>query len=297
MIFDIVRYSTHDGPGIRTTVFLKGCPLDCWWCHNPEGQSPAPQLVVRPDRCIHCLSCLTACRNQAVVLVDGNPITMPDKCRLVGNCVRTCQSGAREIAGSRITVPDLLEEIEKDTVFYDESGGGVTFSGGEPFMQPIFLKALLRFCKEKRIHTAVETCGFVDSATLLSASPYVDLYLYDLKVADDEKHRRFTGVSNKLILENLRNLSRSLSHIAVRFPVIPGVNDSDEDVSRIGEFVSSLRNVEEVDILPYHKLGIEKYNRLGMRYRMAEMRQPTPGEVTRITGRLRSFGLTVKVGG
>jgi len=295
-VFDIARYSTHDGPGIRTTVFFKGCPLDCWWCHNPESQSPEPQLVFRVDRCIRCLSCFEVCPNQAIVLADGNPETLSDKCRLSGDCVRACKSGAREIAGKRVTVFDLMEEIEKDTVFYDESGGGVTFSGGEPFMQPIFLHTLLKLCKERKIHTAVETCGFVDSATLLTTCPYVDVYLYDLKVVDNEKHQRFTSVSNKVILENLEQLSRSHDRIIIRFPLIPGVND-DEDVSQVGEFVSSLESVEEVDILPYHKLGIEKYTRLGMRYRMAGI-EPLPSEeVTKIANRLRSFGLKVKVGG
>jgi len=296
-VFDIARYSTHDGPGIRTTIFFKGCPLDCWWCHNPESQSPKPQLVFRADRCIHCLSCLEACPRHAIVLIDGNPVVLSDKCRLSGNCVRACQSGAREIAGKRVTVVDLMEEIEKDTVFYDESSGGVTFSGGEPFMQPIFLRTLLRLCKERRIQTAVETCGFIDTGTLLNTSPYVDLYLYDLKVIDDKKHQRFTGVSNRVILENLRQLSRSHDHITIRFPVIPGVNDDDRSVSQVGDFVCSLQRVKEVDVLPYHQHGIDKYRRLGMRYRMTETHPLSNEEVARITERLSSFGLRVKVGG
>jgi len=296
-VFDIRRYSIHDGPGIRTSVFFKGCPLDCWWCHNPESQSPASQLVYRPERCIHCLSCLKACPNQAIVLIDGNPMALDNECRLSGNCVRVCQSGAREIAGMKIAAMDVMVEIEKDTVFYDESDGGVTFSGGEPFMQPIFLQSLLRMCKERKIHTAVETCGFVDSGTLLSTAPFVDLYLYDLKVIDEEKHKRFTGVSNKTILENLTSLSRSHGHITIRFPLIPGVNDDNGNISRIGEFVSRLGNVEEVDVLPYHKLGIEKYKRLGMKYRMEEIQPPSKEEVEKIAERFRSHGLKVKVGG
>jgi len=164
-------------------------------------------------------------------------------------------------------------------------------------MQPIFLQSLLRMCKERKIHTAVETCGFVDSGTLLSTTPYVDLYLYDLKVIDEEKHKRFTGVSNKTILENLTNLSRSHEHITIRFPLIPGVNDDNGNISRIGEFVSRLGNVEEVDVLPYHKLGIEKYKRLGMKYRMEEIQPPSKEEVEKIAERFRSHGLKVKVGG
>jgi len=297
IIFEVARYSTNDGPGIRTTVFFKGCPLHCVWCHNPEGQSPAPQLVFRPDRCIHCLSCMRVCPHHAIVLIDGNPIVLGDRCEFSGECVRICQSGAREIAGKEITVGDLMQEIEKDTIFYDESRGGITFSGGEPFMQPVFLQTLLGLCKERRIHTAVETCGFVDSATLLGTSPYVDLYLYDLKVIDDGKHQSLTGVSNKTILENLRKLSRSHGHITVRFPVIPGVNDSDQDISQFGEFVSSIEKVDGVDILPYHKLGMEKYKRLGGRYRMAEIQPPTSEEMTGIAETLKGFGLSVRIGG
>jgi len=230
------------------------------------------------------------------VLVDGNPMVLEDECQVSGECVRICQSGAREIAGKKITVADLMQEIEKDTIFYDESGGGITFSGGEPFMQPVFLQTLLTLCKERRIHTAVETCGFVDSAALVSTIPYVDLYLYDLKAIDDEKHQRLTGVSNKTILKNLRDLSRSHNRITIRFPVIPGVNDSDRDISQIGEFVSAMEKVDGIDILPYHKLGIEKYKRLGMMYRMGEMRPPTSEEMTEIAERLRRFGLETKVG-
>ena len=208
-----------------------------------------------------------------------------------------CASQVREIAGGRIAIADLMAEIAKDTIFYDESDGGVTFSGGEPFMQPIFLQTILKLCKERNVHTAVETCGFVDSRILLATSPYVDLFLYDLKVMDDTKHRKFTGVSNNVILENLRTLSHSHDHIAIRFPVIPGVNDDSSNVSRIGEFVSQLGNVEEVDVLPYHKLGIEKYKRLAIKYRMTEIQCPPKEEVAKIAESLRGYGLKVKIGG
>ena len=297
IVFNIARYSTHDGPGIRTTVFFKGCSLDCWWCHNPEGQSPGPQVIYRADRCIHCLSCLKACPHHAIVVIDGNPLALKGSCQLSGDCVRVCQTGAREMVGRRMTVTDVMKEIEKDTVFYDESDGGVTFSGGEPFMQPMFLRTLLRLCKEKRIHTAVETCGFVDPDSLMSASPYIDRYFYDLKIMENERHRKFTRVPNKLILQNLRELARSHDHITIRFPVIPEVNDDDENVSLLGEFVSSLRNVGEVDVLPYHKLGIEKYRSLGIEYRMPKATPPSSEEVARIAERFRSYGLRVKVGG
>jgi len=296
-IFDIVKFSTHDGPGIRTAVFFKGCPLHCWWCHNPEGQFPIAQLVYREERCIRCFSCVEACPNHAIKILDGTPTLLRNACRLSGLCVRVCQTKAREIAGKRVKVSDVMEEVEKDNIFYDESGGGVTFSGGEPFMQPIFLQNLLEACKERRIHTAVETCGFVNVETLMASRPYVDLYLYDLKVVDNETHRRFTGVSNETILKNLARLSHSHDHVIVRFPIIPGVNDDDENVLRLGEFVSSLRSVREIDVLPYHELGLEKYKRLGMINRMPKVELPSSERVSGIVENLEGFGLLVKVGG
>jgi len=297
LILNIARYSTHDGPGIRTTVFFKGCPLNCWWCHNPESQSPVPQLIFREDRCIHCFACVKTCPHQALVIIDDSPAALGDLCDLSGECVRVCHSGAREIVGKKMISANLMNEIERDTVFYDESGGGVTFSGGEPFMQPRFLKSLLRLCKERRIHTALETCGFVNSEVLASTSAYVDQYLYDLKIIQDEKHRKFTRVSNALILQNLRQLARSHDHVTIRFPVIPSVNDDEENVSQLGEFVASLRGIEEVDVLPYHELGIAKYGRLGVSYRMCEIKPPSSEEVTNVVERLREYGLKVKVGG
>jgi pyruvate formate lyase activating enzyme len=238
-----------------------------------------------------------ACPNHAIEIVDGNPTVVSEKCRLDGLCVNACQTGAREMAGKKVTAANIIETVETDTVFYDESGGGVTFSGGEPFMQPVFLKTLLKLCKERRIHTAVETCGFVDSSILLSSVADVDLLLYDLKVMDDERHRRFTGVSNNGILENLRKLSNSQVEIIVRFPVIPGVNDYDSNVSRMGEFVSVLGNVKEIDILPYHELGVEKYKRLGLKHNMPEVQLLSTERLSKIAGELEGFGLRVKVGG
>lgn len=240
---------------------------------------------------------MKTCPHQALVIIDGNPAALTDACRLSGECVRACYSGAREIVGKKMTSAEVMNEIESDIVFYDESGGGVTFSGGEPFMQPRFLKSLLRLCRERGIHTAVETCGFVDSEILTGASTYVDQYLYDLKIIQDERHRKFTRASNALILRNVRELARSHAHVIIRFPVIPGVNDDEENVSQLGEFVSSVEKVEEVDVLPYHELGISKYKRLGVSYRMREIRPPSTEEVAGIAEQLRGYGLKVKIGG
>jgi pyruvate formate lyase activating enzyme len=238
-----------------------------------------------------------ACPHHALAVVDEIPTAVGNSCELSGICVQVCHSGAREIVGKKMTSVEIMNEIEKDIVFYDESGGGVTFSGGEPFMQPRFLTRLLISSKERRIHTTVETCGFVDPEIVARTSTYVDQYLYDLKIIQDEKHRKFTRVSNALILQNLRYLARSHNHVIIRFPVIPSVNDDEENVSQLGEFVSSLRSIEEVDVLPYHELGIAKYKRLGVNYKMQETKPPSSEEVTRIAERLKEYGLRVKVGG
>ena len=240
---------------------------------------------------------MEACPNHAIKILDGAPILLRDACRLSGLCVQVCQTKAREIAGKPVKVSEVMEAVEKDNVFYDESGGGVTFSGGEPFMQPIFLQSLLEACREKGLRTAVETCGFVNAETLMASCPYVDLYLYDLKVIDNETHRRFTGVSNEIILKNLRQLSHSHGQVIVRFPVIPGVNDNDENVLQLGEFVSALGSVREIDVLPYHDFGVGKYKRLGMMNKMPEVEQLSPVRVSGIVETLQEFGLLVKVGG
>lgn len=288
-VFDIMKYSIHDGPGIRTTVFLKGCPLHCLWCHNPESQSGAREIMFREDRCIGCGDCLKACPNEAV--------TNSDKCTLCGNCAGVCPSGARELVGRKVTVRQVMEELEKDVIFYDQSGGGVTFSGGEPFMQPGFLNSLLEACKEKEIHTAVETAGFVNPETLLKIRRNVDLFLYDLKLMDDEKHKKFTGVPNRLILDNLKELALHHSKIIIRVPIIPGMNDDDENILNTGKFVASLNSLKEINILPYHKAGAEKYKRLHKAYALPETQPPDSQKMADIAKKLEKYHLKVRIGG
>jgi len=297
IVFDIMKYAIHDGPGIRTIVFLKGCPLDCWWCHNPEGKSPGREIMVWESRCIGCGECARACRYGAISEVDGRLVSSPDRCRRCFACVEACCADAREAVGKEMTVEQVMKEIEKDRIFYEESGGGVTFSGGEPLMQPEFLNALLEASKDEELHTAVETAGYAKWEDLLAASEKTDLFLYDLKLMDDGEHRKFTGVPNGPILENLEALSAVHDHVIVRVPVIPGVNDHEANITRMGRFLSESTRVKEVHLLPYHKAGAEKYGRLNVQRKMPELEPPDDETMNTIAERLRSFGKTVKIGG
>jgi pyruvate formate lyase activating enzyme len=294
-IYDIMRYSLHDGPGIRTAVFFKGCPLRCWWCHNPESQASKPELIHFAERCLSCGDCIPVCPEGAIQWVDG-AISMSAACRSCGTCVDTCPAGARELVGRWMTVAETLAEIEKDIVFYDESGGGVTFSGGEPLLQPLFLEALLDACREKRIHTVLDTSGLAPRDALLRLSRKVDLFYYDLKLVDSENHRQYTGAPNDVILENLEALVHANATVVVRFPVIPGVNDGDEHIAALAKLLSRLA-LRHIHLLPYHQTGIEKYRRLNLAYRMNDVEPPAPQHLRQIAAQLEREGLTVKIGG
>ena len=302
MVFDIRRYSIHDGPGIRTTVFLKGCPLSCWWCHNPEGQAGAIELILREDRCICCGACIEACPRGAISRDGEMPATDRTKCVVCGSCAAVCYAEARETVGREMEVSEVVAEVERDSPFYEESGGGVTFSGGEPLAQPEFLLGLLLACKEKGIRTAIDTCGLATWETFESICKYVDLFMYDLKLMDETGHRKFTGVSNDLIVRNLQALSqktasRPASSIILRVPVIPGINDDDESIRQIGAFAATLPHLDAIDLLPYHRIGLDKYARLDRTYRLQEIRPPSEERMTEVTDILKEFGLCVGTGG
>jgi len=297
IIFDIKKYSVHDGPGIRTTVFFKGCPLRCWWCHNPEGQDSKPELVYRKTRCTGCGECVKSCPQSAIQQAARCMNLNRDRCVVCGECSQACPSDALSIAGRRITVRDVLEEIEKDEAFYDESGGGVTLSGGEPLLQPDFLNALLVKCRERGIHTTVDTCGFAQYKIISSIRENVDLFLYDVKIMDDKKHMKYTGGSNRQILRNLSKLSKSGSAIVISFPVIPGINDDDENVTRTAEFIRSLPSIDHINLLPYHRAGIEKYRSLGKPYRLENIRSPSDQEIKLVKQKMEAFGIRVGIGG
>jgi len=297
VIFDIRKYAIHDGPGIRTTVFFKGCPLRCWWCHNPEGQDIEPELVYRESRCIGCGECSRSCQREAISLVAQSISVNRENCVLCGSCCRVCPSDALSIAGKQMSVKEILEEIEKDRVFYEESGGGVTFSGGEPLLQPDFLDALLNECKERAIHTTVDTCGFARYEIIDKMRDKVDLFLYDVKTMDSRKHRKYTGASNGQILRNLEKLAEGGSSIVISFPIIPSINDDDENVTRTAEFISSLPNILQVNLLPYHRAGIEKYKNLGKPYKLTKIQPPSNQRMKSVKERMEAFGLRVGVGG
>lgn len=298
IVFDIKRYAIHDGPGIRTTVFLKGCLLDCPWCHNPEGKAKESEFIWWEEKCIGCRDCQNACAKGAISFSDDSLLLDRAKCDLCGACIDACPSEALKLVGEEMTVTQVLKVIEKDRAFYDQSGGGVTLSGGEPLLQPDFSYSLLKACKEQGIRTAVDTCGHIDSKVLMRIGKHVDLFLYDLKLINEEKHEKFTGVSNKLILENLRKLSAKGHRAVVRFPLIPGVNDDERDIRELGEFVSSLENLKEVSILSYHKGGVEKSKRLlrPKDYSSAE-RIPSAESLKDLEKKLKEFGLKVEIGG
>jgi len=268
VVFDVKRFALHDGPGIRTTVFLKGCPLSCSWCHNPESQSPKAELMFSQEQCIGCGTCIPRCPVEAITMFHEVARTNRDLCTACGECVGACSAGARAIAGAAWSVDSLLEEIEKDLLFYDESGGGVTLSGGEPLAQSAFAISLLEACRERRIHTTVDTCGYAEWKVMESVARLTDLFLYDVKHVDDDRHRELTGVSNRKILENLRRLDGGGSALWIRYPVIPEANDAHADTAALGEFVGGLKSVEAIHLLPFHRGGETKLERLGRTSRL-----------------------------
>lgn len=297
IIFDIKRYAIHDGPGIRTTIFFKGCPLHCPWCHNPEGIKLQREMIFWEDRCISCGDCEGVCPQKAITMNGKFPIINTAKCDLCGECLKVCHPEAIEIVGRKYTVDEVMGEIEKDLIFYDESGGGVTFSGGEPLMQINFLTEILKKCKERYIHTALDTTGYAGRKALDRVIDYVDLFLYDIKLMDSKKHKAFTGVPNEPILENLRYLSEKRKKINVRVPVIPGVNDDRKNLEATASFLSSLPEIELVSLLPYHNSWINKFKRLDREWKPYIVTPPGEERIEEIKYKFEKYGLNVKIGG
>lgn len=301
LVFNMQRFSTHDGPGIRTTVFFKGCPLRCAWCHNPESQSFAPQLMVDEDRCVSCGMCLAACPQGAISRdAVGRVRTDRTLCASCGVCVDYCPEDARELAGAFApTASELVDRLLADRMFFERSGGGVTLSGGECLDQDIdYLDELCCMLHEEGVHIAIDTCGFAPREHIERLLPYANLWLYDLKTLDDTVHRRYTGVSNELILDNLAFLAQSGANIEIRVPVVHPVNDGEEAMRALAAYVTEQVGTPRVSLLPYHTTGTGKYRRLGVEAGQEGFCAPSAEHMDRLVRLLAEQGLTdVKLGG
>lgn len=296
-IFDIRRYAIHDGPGIRTAVFFKGCPLRCRWCHNPESWRMEPELGLRRSRCVKCRRCMEICEEQAIIFTEIGPVADPARCTLCGKCVDACPNNAWEIIGRKATTSEVMAEIRKDVVFYDQSGGGATFSGGEPLMQADFLLALLEACRAEEIHAAVDTTCHAQPEVLHRIANLASLFLCDIKHMNSELHRQYTGISNDRILENIRMLAEAGKRIFIRVPIIPGFNSDRTNIGQTAQFIQSLKTVPRVDILPYNRGGLEKAPRLMGQVDLMEAQTPDDGTMDAIAGVFRSYGFEVRIGG
>ena len=297
MVFDVKRYTLHDGPGIRVTIHLKGCPLSCLWCHNPEGRLPMPQVLFRGERCIACGACINACPKGAISLSRGAFLTDVNLCLGIGACVDVCPSGARELCGKETSVDDVMAHILRERIFFEQSGGGVTLGGGEPFHQPDFAIAILRECRRREIHTAVDTCGFVSRSVLMEAVPLTDLFLYDIKHMDPEKHLEYTGVDNEVILSNLEKLGEAGAQIHARIPFIPGLNTDGKNLRSAGAFLRGVKGVAKVNLLPYHSAAEAKHRRWDVEYKLKGLSAPSEDMLKKGAAILESYGLKVEIGG
>ena len=289
-VFNIQRYSIDDGPGVRTTVFFKGCPLTCDWCSNPESQNPIPEVSWRYTSCKQCGTCVNACPEKALTLGDGDIRVEHKKCKLCGKCVDVCLQEALSISGKQMTVDEVFNVVKRDFDYYEASGGGVTASGGEILGQADFVSALFKKCREENIGTCADTSGFGDPAALKKILQHADIVLYDLKHMDPGEHTRACGQSNELILSNLGTAFKSDAEVVVRVPLIPEYNTSDEALNAIAQAVCELARDSEVNIMPYHRYGANKYRMLGKTYLLEDLRELTHQEKTRAKEIFESFG-------
>ena len=290
LVFRIEKYMISDGLGIRTNIFLKGCPLECKWCFNPEGIKAKPEILIFKKKCILCEECLDVCPKNAILIEDDQPAINRDICDVCGKCISACPCGALEICGSLMSINEIIEEVRKDEIFYRRSGGGVTLTGGELFAQPKFAKNLLMTCKEE-FHTAIETSGFTPWNTLKELLKYSDQVFFDIKQIDPIKHYEFTGVKNDLILSNLKKSSQFHRNITVRIPLIPGFNDDMDNITQTGKFVSGLINVSKIEILPYVKFGISKYEMLDLIYEIPYVKSPSATQLNEIKTIINRHGI------
>lgn len=301
LIFNVQKYNMYDGPGIRTNVFFKGCPLRCKWCANPEGLERKMQVMFKKSSCIDCGACVDVCPAGIHILSGqtGKHQVLRDRdCTGCGKCRESCPQGALEITGEFKTVSELLKLVEEDSAFYELSGGGVTLSGGECTSQPQAAKNLLMACKAEGINTAIETCGHIGTETLLEIAEFVDLFLYDIKHMNPERHNELTGMGNERILQNLEELLRRRYNVKVRMPMLKGINDSREEIDQVIRFLLPYRddpNFKGIDLLPYHKLGVNKYGQLDMDYAIEGDPSLGSGDLDRIEGWIKEYDFPVSV--
>lgn len=283
LVYNIQKYSVHDGPGIRTTVFLKGCPLTCPWCHNPESQKFNKSITVNKAKCIECGLCTSVCPSL-------------NNCIICGRCIEVCPTNARTWVGQEYTQEKIISIIEEDRVFYEESSGGVTFSGGEPLMQSKALFPVLKELKNRGYHIVIDTSGYSNLKNIKMLEGHVDLWLYDLKHMDSDKHQELIGVNNEIILNNLKYLDQNGANIWIRYPYIPGYNTELENIQKLGEFVAGL-NTKSVYILPYHNLAEDKHHRFEIEYKLKGLREPGLDELEKAKMILEKYNLDVQIGG
>lgn len=298
LVFDIKRFAIHDGPGIRIVIFLKGCNLNCAWCHNPEGIAVAQERMYAPARCIGCGTCVEACPNHSLTLTSEGIVTDSALCRMCGRCAEVCPTMAIEMSGNPMTVEEIMTEIEKERVFFEQSGGGVTFSGGEPLLHHKFLIQLLNACRDRGIHTVVDTAGLVNTGILLEVAKRTDLFLYDFKMMDSDRHRKWTGFPNEKILENIRVLAETGAQMIVRIPLVGGVNDDAENITQTARFLAGLPGEKiGVNLLPYHKIAQTKYAKLGRGDEFLLLEEPGQEAIKRAIEIFAEYGVEASIGG
>ncbi len=290
MVLDILRFSLHDGPGIRTTVFLKGCPLSCKWCHNPESQSYKPQLSFDSSKCTNCMECVVACPTNSLSSVNEKLRVNFNLCNACGDCVDACPRDAFKIYGKLWTVNDVISIVLKDHAYYKKSGGGLTVSGGEPMAQFEFTLELLEAAKTHNVHTCIETCGHAPTDRFAQLLNYVDLFLFDYKETDPDEHKLMTGVSNRLILENLNFLYNEKANIILRCPIIPGVNDTKSHLSGIHALTEKYPNLTAIEVLPYHSMGKGKAERIGLNFELSDIATTAPEQASQWLSKLKEYG-------
>ncbi len=298
LIFDIKKFAINDGPGIRMTVFFKGCNLQCTWCHNPESVSPKVQKMYNAKKCIGTLKCLDICPNDALEMTKEGVLTNYDVCNLCGKCAEVCPTKAFEMLGQAISINDLMKKIDNEAIFFDQSGGGVTFSGGEPLMHSEYLIEILKECGKRMYHRVVDTTAFSKLETALEVARHTELFLIDLKVMDSKIHKEFTGVSNEKILSNIVELAKTRCELIFRIPLIKGVNSSKENIEETAKFINSLEgNRRLVNLLPYHNIAGNKHAKLGNLTKVIAFETPSDLEINSIISIFNSFGITATVGG